>query len=201
MSRNRFTRPSRHRARRKLFVIATEGKRTEKIYFEVFNNDRFRKNVQICILPTGKGDSDPANVLKRLRRYVNEKGVEDGDELWVVVDCDSWGEQVLDKLCRECNQAQFHVAVSNPCFELWLLLHQEHPPRPQPQSAKICEKALEKLLGHYDKADYDAEKLVPYMSHAVTHAHRLDLDPNRPWPVAPATRVYRLVMKLLEDET
>src|SRR3712207_6146023 len=101
MSRKRFERPRPQRETRKLFVIATEGKKTEQIYFSVFYSEDFRKNVRIQILPTRRGDSSPEGVLRRLRKYMQDIGVQSGDELWVVVDVDSWGEQTLDELCQE----------------------------------------------------------------------------------------------------
>lgn len=197
MPRNRFERPRSRRERRKLFVIATEGKRTEQVYFEVFRGDEFRKNITIRVLPTKKGESAPKYVYERLRRYVRDIGVEAGDEVWAVVDVDQWGNDALDNLCLQCAQSGFQVAASNPCFELWLLLHQEYPPRPQ--LAKACERELERLLGRYDKSDYDVDKLIPHLLIAIKHARRLDSNPADAWPRITATRVYLLVAKLIED--
>ncbi|PDW03361.1 hypothetical protein CJ255_09250 [Candidatus Viridilinea mediisalina] len=50
MSQKRFARQSKPRTRRKVFVIATEGEATEKIYFDVFNSDKFRREIIIIRL-------------------------------------------------------------------------------------------------------------------------------------------------------
>jgi hypothetical protein len=51
VANNRFRRPAPTRPRRKVFVIATEGEKTEKIYFSVFKGDEYRKNLAIEVLP------------------------------------------------------------------------------------------------------------------------------------------------------
>lgn len=196
MSSKRFNRRPPLREPRKLFVIATEGKETEQIYFSIFNGDEYRKNVHVQILPTRKGESSPQSVLKRLQQYASAKGVRPGDELWVVVDVDRWGEQALNALCQTCQQAGYDVAISNPCFELWLILHQENPHTPA--IAKECEQEMKRLLGRYDKAEYDTKKLMPHIETAIRHAHRLDQQPHEPWPRDTGTHVYRLVTKLIQ---
>ncbi len=39
----------------------------------------------------------------------------------MVVDVDRW--ENLDEIVSRCIKEGFRAAVSNPCFELWLLLH------------------------------------------------------------------------------
>lgn len=196
MPRNRFERPRPQRALRNLYIVATEGEKTEKRYFDEFNNDEFRKNIQVRVLPAQRGASAPQQVLKRLQKFVRTQDVREGDELWVVVDVDSWGEHALDNLCQQCARLGFSVAVSNPCFELWLVLHQEKPPIPQKN--KDCERELERLLGHYDKADYDVRKLLQHVSLAIKNAQQRDHDQEETWPHSPGTHVYKMVKKLIQ---
>lgn len=196
MSPKRFERRKPYRERRKLYIIATEGMKTEQIYFNVFNGDEFRKNVHIRILATRRGESSPKAVLDRLRRYIRDVDIGNDDELWVVVDVDKWGANAIDEICRECLRINGNVAVSNPCFELWLVLHQENPRTPL--MARDCERELERFLGRYDKSEYDVYRLIPHIQHAIRHAQRLDHDPNEPWPRSVGSRVYRLVQRLLE---
>lgn len=197
MARSRYERPRPRRERRRLYVVATEGSKTEAIYFDQFNNDRFRKNVRVEILAK-IGASSPEAALKRLQRYERENNLEPGDELWVVVDVDNWGPEALDRLCVECRRAGYQVAVSNPCFELWLVLHQEKPPKPL--TTQSCHRALERLLGRYEKANYDVTKLMSYVDAAIRHASQLDQeeDPDTLWPHSTGTHVYKLVQKLVE---
>ena len=126
-----FRRASQKREFEKIYVVATEGEKTEKIYFESFNGIEFRKRIQIKTLPTRGGQSSPNAVVKRLRTYDKKAGLKPKDELWIVIDDDGRPEEQLQAVVNECKSKNnyFH-AISNPCFELWLLLHQENPKPP-----------------------------------------------------------------------
>ncbi|AFZ44275.1 putative abortive phage resistance protein [Halothece sp. PCC 7418] len=198
-----FTRKSKKRKINKVYLIATEGEKTEEIYFNIFKNPEYRKNVQIKILRTKKGDSSPQAVLKRLQNEANKKNLDPklGDELWVVIDHDAihpdgHTKEQLQEIIDQCNKREnYFCAISNPSFELWLLLHQETPKTP-PQT-KLCEKELTKLLEkEYDKGNYDVSKLKPHIQDAINHAKKLDINEL---PTQTGTGVYRLVEKLIEN--
>jgi hypothetical protein len=74
----------------RLIVIACEGEKTEKQYFELFLRD---SRVTLEVLETTDGKSDPAAVLKRLTTFKKKKSLQARDELWLVADTDSWGGQ------------------------------------------------------------------------------------------------------------
>lgn len=61
----------------KLIIIATEGEKTEKQYFEddVFTNQR----VHVRVLGTKDGFSAPKHVLQRLRKYKKQYDIQAGD--------------------------------------------------------------------------------------------------------------------------
>jgi hypothetical protein len=54
-----------------------------------------------------------------------EGNVDEIDVLWLVIDTDRWGDKQLSEVTSECVSKHFRLAVSNPCFELWLILHYE----------------------------------------------------------------------------
>jgi hypothetical protein len=195
MPRNRYGRRPPLRERRKVFVIATEGKETEPRYFNTFKGEPFRKNVQTR--PPKDGQSSLNAIMRRLDTYAKEIGVYEDDELWLVADVDHWSEAMLDNLCRRCAAKGYHVAVSNPCFEFWLVLHQPHPPTPS--TARACVAALDRQLGAYDKARYNPATLLQHVEHAIVHARRLDANTDESWPHAPGTHVYKLVERLIAD--
>jgi hypothetical protein len=191
-----FQRPRPTRSPRKVYVIATEGEKTEKVYFECFQDGLCRKNIQVKILATRKGQSAPKSVLKRLQNYASEARLRPSDELWLIIDVPEWSTTDLQAVYDACQKAGYYLGASNPSFELWLLLHQNNPRTPA--TVNQCEKALTRLLGKpYDKSDYDPQPLLPYVDDAIAHAQRLHTDYNEPWPQQVGTHVYRLVAQLI----
>src|SRR6202165_1126853 len=179
---------------RRRILIVCEGRRTEPEYFQALRV-KLRAVVEVQIEPGGpdpkilveravarKRDTDREARLQRDRflRY---------DEIWCVFDTDEH-----PKLADARQQAQAHgieLAISNPCFELWALLHF------QDQSAflerHVAVTRLKKHLPHYKKV-LPFEVLHPKYPAAVLRAQELDRrcqDAGRPGN-NPSTGVYRL---------
>src|SRR6202161_1989973 len=77
---------------KKLFVIATEGAKTEPQYFSIFNDHSSIVRV-ICL--KGKNRSSPLQVLKRMKTCIEEASLHLLDEAWIVIDKDNWAEEHL----------------------------------------------------------------------------------------------------------
>jgi len=108
----------------RLIIIATEGEKTEKQYFEspLFQCTR----VQVHVLETQNGLSSPGHVISRLKDFAQEHNLMAGDQLWAVVDKDRWPDKSLARICQQLAQMKKYqggCAISNPRFELWLYLH------------------------------------------------------------------------------
>jgi hypothetical protein len=193
MARRKFDRPIRTRRVKKLFIIATEGSKTEPTYFKLFNSEDNAVSVK-CI--KGNHNSAPKYVLKRMREYIDKNDLMDGDEAWLVVDTDYWREEDLEALhAWSQSEGRFGLAVSNPCFEYWLLLHFEvgsgAPDRDE------CLTRLRKHMPNYDKGNLDIGLLEPGIADAVARAKKRDTPPTADWPRKTGTTVYRLVGRLL----
>jgi hypothetical protein len=80
-----------------LIIIATEGTKTEKQYFEstVFRN----KRVQVIVLETKDNCSAPRYVLDRLKQYAKETDLQPNDQLWLMADKDCWPDSQLKEVC------------------------------------------------------------------------------------------------------
>jgi hypothetical protein len=124
-----FQRHSLQRPPRKVYVIATEGEKTEKIYFELFRAPDHQKNITVTILPTHKGDSSPRSVFNRLCQYARKENLKKNDELWLVIDVPEWPTEHLQEIAQKCQNSGYYLAASYPSFELWLLLHQPTKPK------------------------------------------------------------------------
>lgn len=114
-----------------LFVLGLEGEESgaEYQYFsEVMTLSAVdRRRVRFVLLPTSaqRHDSDPRAVLERVTDFAAKNDLRDFDRVWLVLDVDSWGEKKLSEVAQEARTREFSLAVSNPCFEVWLLLHGE----------------------------------------------------------------------------
>ena len=177
-----------------LVVIATEGEKTEPRYFEFFHSHR----VQVLVLPTEEGKSSPEHVLERLRKFDKEYRLEKEDTFWLVVDVDRWSKANLARVAQEASQRGYGPAISNPCFELWLLLHFEDVG----EGKTTCTQLLRKLSKHlpgYTKSNLRVEAFtLPSVKNAVKRAKCLRTHDGERWPSKTGTDVYRVVQQILK---
>jgi len=94
-NRRRFARPTGDRRYRKLFVISTEGLKTEPQYLALFNS--LYTTIRVNCL-RGKNGSSPLKVLQRMKKHLDTEGLLITDEAWIVVDKDQWTDDDLGKL-------------------------------------------------------------------------------------------------------
>ena len=175
----------------RLIIIATEGSKTEKIYFESFRDTR----VQVRVIPSVGGNSSPQHILENLREFRSSHDLNDDDELWIVIDKDRWPERSLSEVAAACVNEKYNLSVSNPCFELWLLLHISEN-IPEPIDAKVLENELRSIIGSYNKSNIDMEVFNSGIDRAIAKATEMDINPEFRWPMSVGTRVYRVVDRL-----
>ena len=172
----RTVRNSKGKTMRPNFFVFCEGK-TEITYVK-FLRSVFRVPIQVV---TKKSDSNiSVDFIERSKReYVQTKN----DQTFLMFDLDVEG--MLEHLQKI---PQTTMLVSNPCVELWFLLHYQNI-----ENETSSEECLRKLLTHslqYEKgALTDAEKrtLVENMPEAIERAKRLEEYKN------PSSTIYRLI--------
>jgi hypothetical protein len=173
---------------RESFAVYCEGRVTEKSYLLNLKRELRASNVFIQWVP-----GTPLDVVKRAER----DGRSADAVVWCVFDAEAPRlhpnfEQALARAERN----SFSCAVSNPCFELWALLHlADHSA--YITTVGVC-KALEAKLAGYSRRrktiDYAA--LRPYLAAARERAIMLDNLHGDAKPVGernPSTGVWRLV--------
>ena len=128
MKRPKSGRPQRtagKRDQRRVIRVLTEGAVTEPGYLVQWA----RRNRRIHIEFADSGMA-PLSLVQRARDYqqANRRSRRGGrgidfDEVWCVFDVDQHPN--LAQAINEAQQSGIGVALSNPCFELWLILHYE----------------------------------------------------------------------------
>ena len=199
----------------RLIIIASEGKDTERIYFKALAKEYSNPRVHVHILERSEAEqnnSSPEHVLKQLNDYKEQYALEADDELWLVVDKDRWTEAMLSHVAMECAQDNYmHMALSNPCIELWLLLHLVDvsllTPEEQLQWLENRRKSkntdpylkvrLRKEMGSYHESAYDVQMLIANVETAIKRARTLDKNPADRWPQTLGTRVYLLAESVM----
>ncbi|MBN1905586.1 MAG: RloB domain-containing protein [Deltaproteobacteria bacterium] len=188
-----FKRPKAALHYRKLFLIATEGARTEPIYFGIFNS--LQTTIHIKLLPAIKHKSSPLHTLRRAKKFVDEKGLKKEDEVWLVIDRDQWDEEQLEEVFLGCGVSHYNLSVSNPQFEYWLLLHFEDGKGVS--GSKDCTQRLKRHLPQFEKGHLEVHKIQPGIQDAIDRAEAKDTPPCEDWPRTNGSTVYRLVKKLM----
>lgn len=189
----RFERKTNLRRYKKLFVVAAEGRNTENQYFGFLG----KKNSVVRVHCIKHGDkSSPVYLLKAIEKYLKEAGLRDTDEAWCVCDTDKWTPEQLNGLLEWSKQkTNYGLAVSNPNFEFWLLLHFED--RGRVNNPGDCKTRLKQHLPEYNKninfTQFPDEKI----REAVARAKVYDNPPCKSLPGEKQTTVYRLVENIL----
>ncbi len=187
-----------------IFYLATEDTHAADQYFRALQQNQLvdRLRVQVVVLPTTGGQSAPGWLVDRLDEHRAKLDTHlDQDEFWILPDIDHHRDKELSEVATRASQKGYRIAASNPCFEVWLLLHEtddlseirtyeEHT-----QAAAACEAKLRSLLGTYSKrrldpARYSAERV------AAAEARGRARDADERWPPAAGSHVHRLTERL-----
>lgn len=127
-SRNSLTRsPPRLEPKRRFFIFC-EGQNTEPHYFNTLA--RYVNQTIVEIVPIGAAGVpktlavQAAEKARGLRKEVRRKkanSYERLDQVWAVFDRDEHPN--VPEALQICKTNEVRIGYSNPCFEIWLLLH------------------------------------------------------------------------------
>lgn len=195
-----------------LIVIATEGEKTERQYFEGIKSkcQLSSSRIKIRVLENrSTGHSSPSHVLDQLDDYKREFGLGSNDELCMLIDRDkqSWGDSEISAVAAACSKKQYLLALSNPCFEIWLLLHHENIESCDENKRKLIlknknsflKKELRRILGEFNPSNLKIDDFWDKTSVAIERAKTLDTTPQFRWPNTIGSRVYLLMTKIISS--
>lgn len=204
--RNRARRPARRaatRSPRRRLLLVCEGRVTEPEYFRGF--ERWVRNSTVeVVIPDDHGV--PLTLVEhahRCNREASQRAARERDsylsydEVWCVFDVDEHPR--LNEAVQLAQARGIQVAISNPCFELWLLLHFRDSPGARHRHD--LQGMLAGFLPKYDK-HLDFPRLEGGVPDATRRALRLEQDaaeegePGR----NPTTGVWRLTDSIARRE-
>jgi len=211
--RKEFTRKSGVRDAT-LYVVATEGEKCERCYFDELTSEEYYYNsrVHVEVLPSIDGRSAPKDVMKLLDQFKKEYRIRENDELWLIIDRDkqSWDIRQIKEVAQFCSQKKYFLGLSNPSFELWILLHITDLKRYNKtqleelfKNKKVnknrtrLEAEIITINGSYNKSNPDLKTILSNVKDAVQRAKELDENPEDRWINSLGTKVYQLVEKII----
>jgi hypothetical protein len=159
------------RTPRKTLLVVCEGTRTEPDYLRALKQQPAVRDVAAVDLrvETGRGRTDPKSLVALAVAARNTAIDDDGeiDEFWCVFDVE-WptNHPGLEEAIRQACNNSIEVAVSNPCFELWLILHL------QDQSAWLDSDDARRLRARLDGSKDKGLEASVYMSRTADTAKR-----------------------------
>ena len=130
-------------------VVVTEGILTEPGYLKTFGQLFGTRLARVVPVPAG---GDPRTVVERAiderKRSRPLDGLSKRDSYWAMFDRDEHArfEEAIDLAAAN----KIGLAVSNPCFELWAVMHYET--RDAPSHRRECQKRLAQLHPAYTTA-------------------------------------------------
>ena len=192
----------------RIFVVATEDTHGPSSYFQNLPFPRVRVVVLETLADSGQGS--PMHVVERCKVHreaaQQRRELQPYDEFWIPIDTDHRFEgrhlSGSNGAIRQAQQARIRVAVSNPCFELWLLLH--HEPVASGATFEGCggvEERLRSLLGSFNKASINPAHFPLAKVHdAIRNARNLEdasESAEHRWPRSVGTQIHRLLESIL----
>lgn len=169
---------------RAVWLVLCEGRVTEKEYFLSFKR---RTSIELDIRDCSGG---PLTLVKQAKRLWREaRGT--WDHVWCVFDVDDRSREVKQAEEMARTAQWLSLAISNPCIELWALLHFEK------HSGALTTKQAQRRLENLHLPDYRRGKrlppeiLTPLEAGAIARARKLTPGEN------PSTGIPHLIEALL----
>lgn len=202
-------RGTRRRQVKPVVLIVTEGSQTEPRYFDSFRSRQTNIDIQVIKGGAGSG-TDYASLVRKAVTYIEKNGLsaKNGDQLWIVADADvnysapnpiAAKNRQLEAAKKTASKYGIQIALSNPCFELWFLLHFKYSSGYLQDYPTVLSQ-LRSFLPNYEKTANITAALAEHTEQAICNGKKLaghhiknGLTDLCSIEVNPYTDVYRLV--------
>jgi len=110
----------------KHIIIVCEGEKTETQYFNGFKERKSGVEIE----PIFEKCTDPKNIVEHAKKQIDKHDLnfEEGDGIWCAFDVDKIDRNKIEMIkyaVEFADKNNILIALSNPCIELWFLLHYE----------------------------------------------------------------------------
>lgn len=197
---SRYFRKSKNRIPQKVFIF-TEGSQTEQRHFKEFIEYFRISQAKVEVIQRDKerqSRSSPSSVIASVMEFKkalkkNEPEIFRQCSYWLVMDTDRWEENLMETI-KEAYQNNYELAISKPCFEIWLLLHYR-----KAKGIKDCETELQykpqinATLYQFNLSGRNERDCFPKTNEAIENAKALDIKMEERHLRQVGSRVCRLI--------
>ncbi|MFF1417545.1 RloB family protein [Streptomyces sp. NPDC058280] len=186
---SRLDRTVGRRVSRQRLLVVCGAKVTERDYVQGLKSSARNPAVSVRVIEHPKA---PSQVVSYAAKVLETAG-EEYDETWCVLDVDDFTD--IDQAVVIAARRQIEIALSNPCFELWLLLHFTDHHRHAPSYKQLVPYLDKYLPDGYSKTGLDFRRYEDGWPDAVRRAKELALEGKEP-EVNPSTGMWRLALAI-----
>lgn len=163
-------RKTNYRDPKKVVILVCQGAETEPIYF---NNFR-KKDCDIAIHIHRDAGKDPIAITKTAKYLKNDqyKGAVI-ERIFCIYDVDNTPETVLKKSYKISIDNGLETCISNPCFEIWYLLHFLYSTSRYNSYDDVNMDLINHVHGYAKNKDI-FNLLLPNQQKAIANAKRLE---------------------------
>jgi hypothetical protein len=192
-------RPAQFEAKRR-FILFCEGSNTEPAYFEAL---RIHCNQILLTIDIVGPAGTPYTIAETAIKFRRNSGLSRGkkklnsyekdDQIWAVFDRDEHPR--YEEAVSLCTASGISVARSNPCFEVWLILHETDYDRPSGRHE--VQAHLRRLRPEYDPSGSKLPSCAELLARLDDAENRADamlrrrVDEGMPYG-PPSTTVFEL---------
>lgn len=192
--------------------IFCEGKKTEPNYLYGYLITQYTGNRLLQVIKVEKTNKNtPIQLVEAAIALKGSSEIPAHDEFWVVYDRESkakYSDALHQEALNKANSQKIKIALSNVCFELWILLHFQDVSAPYTSFTNLMKesnlKAELKKVGikNYEKADARVFEIIKkYIPDARNRAEKMNRstanashdNEERPHLLNPYTKVHELL--------
>lgn len=188
---------------KKLILIGCEGdNQTEKLYFSHFN--QLQKDYRIIF---AKGiHTDPIGVVEDTIKSLEAEDliIAEGDFAICCIDVDFTEDRKhqLDEALKKAKQKGVKVFFSNPCFEIWFLLHYRYSTRQYSSNVEVLNEIKEYISEYHKSYDVFGE-IYPLTNEGIKNSKKLEefhdkQNTNNKYTRIPSSNVYKIIEEILK---